>query len=309
MVDLDVFIDRLMGTPGLHMASTTPLSADVERRDGRTLYHHFEVSPTESAAYTSIWDVRYTPMTFLPISSVAATFPHNGMQGFRRWLKRRYTVVPHTSSNDRRGSRDICFNRQRLYQFIDSLLHVVPIFRHCFRHLLSRIHDDGIQYVEFRVGLDFLCQHDESDTVGSCSMAFFEVFGEKVDRFRRFHADTGFLGAKAIWTAKRKYSNREIVESMKQCIEVKKKFPHLIAGFDLLGYEGGRSLADFVPVHFWFQKRCLEENVEIPYLFHTGEGPGDSSSTDQNLHDAILLHARRLCDASSLYKYPSLSTW
>ena len=110
-----------------------------------------------------------------------------------------------------------------------------------------------------------------------------------------------------IWTALRRFPNRAIVESMKQCIATKKAFPHLIAGFDLVGQEDlGRPLADLTPLLFWFRKKCAEAGVEIPFFFHAGECLGDGDETDTNLFDAILLGTRRIGHGYSIYKHPLL---
>jgi adenosine deaminase CECR1 len=94
---------------------------------------------------------------------------------------------------------------------------------------------------------------------------------------------------------------------MKQCIAVKKKHPHLIAGFDFVGQEDlGRPLADLVPEIFWFKKRCFEEGVDIPFFFHAGETLGDGDETDENLFDAVILNTRRIGHGFSLFKHPLL---
>ena len=94
---------------------------------------------------------------------------------------------------------------------------------------------------------------------------------------------------------------------MKQCIAVKKVYPHLIAGFDLVGQEDlGRSLKSLTPELFWFRKRCVEEGVTIPFFFHAGECLGDGDETDQNLFDALLLGSRRIGHGFSLFKHPLL---
>ncbi|KAJ8605694.1 hypothetical protein MRB53_041411 [Persea americana] len=94
---------------------------------------------------------------------------------------------------------------------------------------------------------------------------------------------------------------------MKQCIEIKKAYPELIAGFDLVGHEDpGRPLADMIPILFWFRKQCAQAGVNIPFFFHAGETLGTGSEADLNLFDAILLGTRRLGHAFSLYKHPLL---
>jgi adenosine deaminase CECR1 len=94
---------------------------------------------------------------------------------------------------------------------------------------------------------------------------------------------------------------------MEHCIAVKKAYPHMISGFDLVGQEDrGRSLVDMTPELFWFRKRCAEEDVEIPFFFHAGEGLGDGDETDNNLFDALLLGTRRMGHGFSLFKHPLL---
>jgi adenosine deaminase CECR1 len=94
---------------------------------------------------------------------------------------------------------------------------------------------------------------------------------------------------------------------MKFCIQAKKKYPHLISGYDLVGPEDdGRTLRDLTPELMWFQDECAKEGVNIPFFFHAGECVGDGNSTDQNLFDAILFGSRRIGHGFSLYKHPLL---
>lgn len=100
---------------------------------------------------------------------------------------------------------------------------------------------------------------------------------------------------------------KALVEHMKECIAMKLKYPHLIAGYDLVGQEDkGRPLVDMTPELFWFKKRCMENGVDLPFFFHAGECLGDGDETDQNLFDAILLGTRRIGHGFSLFKHPLL---
>lgn len=94
---------------------------------------------------------------------------------------------------------------------------------------------------------------------------------------------------------------------MKHLITTKQAYPHLIAGFDLVGHEDpGRSLADLTPLLFWFRKACAQSSVTIPFFFHAGETLGSGTEADHNLFDAILLGSRRIGHGFSLYKHPLL---
>ncbi len=88
---------------------------------------------------------------------------------------------------------------------------------------------------------------------------------------------------------------------------MKKAFPQLIAGYDVVGYEDlGRSLQDLTPELFWFRKHCAENGVDIPFFFHAAETLGDGTEADENLFDAILLGTRRIGHGFTLYRHPLL---
>lgn len=137
---------------------------------------------------------------------------------------------------------------------------------------------------------------------------FCRVFREELERFKATQrGNKVFYGARIIWTTIRKFSDWDIVENMKQCLLAKRTYPEVICGFDVVGQEDqGRPLVDLIPVLFWFQKRCAEEELEIPFFFHAGECLGDGDQADHNLFDAILLDTRRIGHGFSLYKHPLL---
>ena len=94
---------------------------------------------------------------------------------------------------------------------------------------------------------------------------------------------------------------------MHDCIEVKLAYPHLIAGFDLVGYEdAGQSLEELTPLLLHFRRLCAQERVNIPFFFHAGETATTGTPADQNLFDAMVLGTRRFGHAFSLYKHPLL---
>lgn len=79
------------------------------------------------------------------------------------------------------------------------------------------------------------------------------------------------------------------------CIALKKEFPHIIAGFDLVGDENVlRPLKDYMKQLLAFRYMQEEAGVSIPFVFHAGETLGDGTSADENLYDAILLGTKRI---------------
>jgi len=135
----------------------------------------------------------------------------------------------------------------------------------------------------------------------------FQVIEEEVAAFKATDEGAAFWGLRIIWTSLRGLDTRPVVESMDNCIATKLAWPHLVAGYDLVGPEdAGRPLADLLPELFWFRKQCVLEGLEIPFFFHAGETLGDGDATDDNIFDALLLGTRRIGHGFSLYKHPRL---
>ena len=164
-------------------------------------------------------------------------------------------------------------------------------------------------YVDLRCAFMFEFRRTGKSHGEQGFMEWFELFGEEIEKFKKsdLGQKVGWKGARMIWTVIRKLDNKIVISAMKECIRIKKRFPHLISGFDFVAQEDqGRPLADLVPMVFWFRKKCVEEGVDLPFFFHAGECLGDGDETDNNLFDAILLGTRRIGHGYSLYKHPLL---
>ena len=135
----------------------------------------------------------------------------------------------------------------------------------------------------------------------------FTVSQDELTKFQSSPEGEGFWGIRMIWTTLRRVDTETMVKNMDWAITTKIEFPHLLAGYDLVGQEdAGRPLKDVLPELFWFRKQCASEGVEMPFFFHAGECLGDGNDTDNNLFDAVLLGTRRIGHGFSLYKHPLL---
>lgn len=80
----------------------------------------------------------------------------------------------------------------------------------------------------------------------------FQVIDEEVTRFKASEAGKDFWGLRMIWTSMRGLGTRSIIQDMDNCIATKLAWPHLVAGYDLVGPEDlGRPLKDLLPELFW----------------------------------------------------------
>lgn len=310
MFDIDFLIDLAFSISGIHMWAPQPLRSQKDY-DEAPFFFRYASRPAEQSGETptssTIWTEHYQPSTLIDIHTAAASFPNGGESGFRKWLRSRCVLLPEHSFYHYHGVDAIWAIFRRTFPIINSILQYEPILRACLRRLLGQLAADGVRYVDFRAAFVFQYRREGSDSPEDDYVEWFRVFKEEIEQFKSTEEGKKFYGARLIWTTLRTLSNKEITNSMKECIKVKKTFPDIVCGFDLVGQEDqGRTLADLVPILFWFRKCCMEEQVELPFFFHAGECLGDGDSTDHNLFDAILLGTRRIGHGFSLYKHPLL---
>lgn len=119
-----------------------------------------------------------------------------------------------------------------------------------------------------------------------------------IDDFKHNHPN--FLGIKIIVTAPRNADNSSIESRMQKFVELHKKFPNFIIGFDLVGQEDtGNPLSAYV-------LKLKEISQDGRFYFHAGETKGFNTDADINLIDAILMNSKRIGHGFSLFKHPVL---
>ncbi|KAL7937036.1 Metallo-dependent hydrolase [Trichoderma chlorosporum] len=303
MVDFDFILDELLKTPGMHMSSDVPLT-DHESREKSVVRFRFRAKERVDG---SIWDRNYEPGSFLLLTKVADEFPEGGRPGFLKWLKSRCTLSLVDSHEQHHGIDAIWEKFAKCFVVVATMIHYEPMFRAFLRRLMGLLKADGVNWAELRFTwpLDYCRDRREEPETDYSHMC--KVIEEEVAKFKASEEGKGFWGLTLIWTTLRSFETRRIVENMDHCITTKMEFPHLIAGYDVVGPEDlGKPLVDLLPELFWFRKQCGQEGVNLPFYFHAGETLGDGSSTDNNLFDAILLGTRRIGHGFSLYKHPLL---
>ncbi|KAI9040134.1 putative CECR1 family adenosine deaminase [Aspergillus affinis] len=310
MFDADFLVDQALATEGIHIVAPEALSTQ-SRRDEIPFTVRYISSPaggldTGTSLWTSSGNSRFLAPVGLQLA--ASSFP-DGEEGFRDWLKSRCVPLrePSVYTHDNSGPAAVWDAYRRSTSVISSLLGYEPILRAGLRRLFAKLAADGVRYAElrteffhpfYRIG----CAEPEEGFTDWC-----RVFQEELMRFKSTGEGQSFHGARVIWTATGVSSNKDLAESMMNCIIAKQDFPDVICGFDLAAQEGPKGqLVDFVPLMFWFRKLCLEEGVDIPFFFHASECDTHGENPSHNLFDAILLGGRRIGDGVSLYEHPML---
>ncbi|KAH7148702.1 hypothetical protein EDB81DRAFT_868865 [Dactylonectria macrodidyma] len=303
MVNFDFLLDELLRTPGMHMSSDQPLHNKAALEDAEPSFRFRAQEQTEG----SVWDENYKPGTFLLLTKVADEFPDGGKAGFLKWLKARCVLSTRDVHEQHHGIDAIWVKFAKCFMVCATIIHYEPMFRAFLRQLLKALKDDGVNWAELRFTWPLNYCRDRQEEPEKDYIHMFEVLEEEIVRFKKSPEGQGFWGLTTIWTTLRSWPTRQIVESMDNCIATKMAFPHLIAGYDLVGPEDlGRPLSDLLPELFWFRKQCSQEGVNLPFFFHAGETLGDGTDTDSNLFDAVLLGTRRIGHGFSLFKHPLL---
>ncbi|PHH59963.1 hypothetical protein CDD81_2322 [Ophiocordyceps australis] len=303
MVDFDFVLQELIGLPGIHMSSDRALCSPDARRNAHLSFRYRAKERTSG----SVWDETYEPGSFILLTKAADDFADGGRSAFLKWLKSRCTLSPANSHEQHHGINAIWDQFVKCFMVVSTMIHYEPMFRSFLRRLMSLLKADGVNWAELRFtwGLDYCrdCQEEPEKDYSH----MFKVLQEEVAKFKDSPQGKGFWGLTTIWTTLRSCDTRPVIENMDHCITTKMEFPHLIAGYDLVGLEDrGRPLVGLVSELFWFRKQCAQEQVNIPFFFHAGETLGDGSDTDANLFDAILLGTRRIGHGFSLFKHPLL---
>ncbi|KAF1988553.1 Metallo-dependent hydrolase [Aulographum hederae CBS 113979] len=305
MVEPEFLIREAFKIEGIHCQSPVPLVSDQDRlKSGFTFSYQKSTAATTAS---SIWSSSYE--TDKPVSMVTAadTFPNGGREGFIKWVVSRSTITPDESISHHEGLNEVWRKFSSCFLVIGSLITYEPVFRIFLQKMFGQLLEDGVQWVDMRATFVQPFMKEGAEEYDKDFSGLFQVIREELEKFKSSEEGKDFWGGRMIWTSLRILEKRAIISDMKACIELKKAFPDLIAGYDLVGQEDlGRPLQDLVPELFWFKKRCMEEGVDIPFFFHAGETLGDGSTTDENLFDAVLLGTRRIGHGFSLFKHPLL---
>jgi len=203
-----------------------------------------------------------------------------------------------------------------------GLMNYESLFRWYIHRALESMINDGVMYAELRPMLmdKFIPSDDgkrQLDHKAQMQLILDEVEKKQQELIRDKNGDVISVGdkfpfgVKIIYCAPRSIPKTMMQREINDCIELKRAFPNLICGFDLVGAEDR-------PNHIGFyrdeliamQQQCEEEGLEIPFMFHAGETlldtGGSKNPENSNLYDAVLLNAKRIGHGFSLLKHPRL---
>ncbi|KAI0517969.1 hypothetical protein F5B22DRAFT_635477 [Xylaria bambusicola] len=206
-------------------------------------------------------------------------------------------------------------------KMMKGLFNYETAFRRYTRKCLEEFVKDNVQYAEIRP--NFMQTNQILDDSAQTKIDNFGTMRCIIEEYEKFMQHIGdmdadgkiiddpdhrptFSGMKVIYCTPRSFKREAVKKALDECIEMKKKWPDYIAGFDLVGEE---AFPKPYPLRFFeeefrnFRTQCEEEKLDIPFLFHCGETPDD---LEGNLETALNLDAKRIGHGYALPEKPAV---
>ncbi|KAI1366438.1 hypothetical protein F5Y08DRAFT_327330 [Xylaria arbuscula] len=284
----------------------------------------FEEADDDELESESEADRSPTQLNLSPISPISLTSVGVKPQDFdeEQWvLETRKRVSDSRFKGNRISARKAwrAFNGRT--KMMKGLFNYETAFRRYTRKCLEEFVKDNVQYAEIRPNFMQTNQIlDDSAETKIDNFGTMKCIIEEYEKFMKHIGDMGadgkiiddpnhrptFSGLKVIYCTPRSFKREPVKKALEECIEMKKKWPDYIAGFDLVGEE---AFPKPHPLRFFeaefqnFRKQCEAEKLDIPFLFHCGETPDD---LEGNLETAVELDAKRIGHGYALPEKPAV---
>lgn len=255
----------------------------------------------------------YEPGSWVALQKARENFDASlgGPEGFDKWVIGAMMINPTEAYNTHTTIAKIWAKFTSTFIVSTGLIRFAPIFPEYIREFFKSSIADGISYVEVRINFlyKYMIGEDGQENVPHRDwlLTFDRVLNEVKAEMKAQGRSEEFIGARIIYSTIRFISPEELEWYIEDCIALKREFPHLIAGFDLVGNENElKPLVDYIEPLLRFRERQKVEGLDIPFIFHAGETLGDGTAADNNLYDAILLGTKRIGHGYSMVKHPKL---
>ncbi|RPB02991.1 Metallo-dependent hydrolase [Choiromyces venosus 120613-1] len=262
---------------------------------------------------SDIFDPGYTPLEWALYPEFLERFPSEMVDGVdaESWLANKM-VISEQEAHDIHQTTDGIWNRfNQSTQMLKGLFGYESAFRRYVGEAIQSFLDDNVMYAEVRPNFfdKFIMTDNGLEKLDH--VAWMRIIREeiaiKMKQLARSGREEDFRGFKVIYCAPRSIKKKDMKWCLDDCMALKRAFPDLICGFDMVGCEDrGNPIKHYLNELLEFRRTCDAAGLDIPFLFHAGETLRHGESTDENLFDAILLGSKRIGHGYGLARHPTL---
>ncbi|KAG9099494.1 hypothetical protein FRC06_005208 [Ceratobasidium sp. 370] len=313
MCDASYLLQLALEYPRIHIRTVSGLNASAPFPTPNILPLS-DMLTQQTANNSLLTSPDYVPNSWVGLQRARGGFPAElgGAGGFDQWIVNSLRFNSEEAYVQYNTTTKIWSKFDETFPVALGLTRYEPVLRRYTEQLLLSQIEDGISYVELRVGgspTGNLISEDGAQNLTSSDVM--KVIQDAISTVRANLTAQGrkdeFAGAKVIYMAIRAISVEAMVGYLNECIELKAKYPDLIAGFDMAGQEdAGHPLIFFAEALLDFRAKADKRGLDIPFIFHAGETLDDGGEVDSNLYDAFLLGSKRIGHGYSLAKHPLL---
>ncbi|XP_002068999.2 adenosine deaminase 2 [Drosophila willistoni] len=208
-------------------------------------------------------------------------------------LKSSLSMNVHSFTNSTHLARHL----RRAHRLVYGLITFRPVWRNFLFNMLEDFYADGVSYVELRSSLPVLY-----DLEGN-NYSLFDTAHSLATAAKIFKSTyPNFIDLKLIYAPLRESNDNRLDEYIENVRMLKKQFPNLITGFDLLSLGNECDLPQLSQL-----RQLLHISKEIDFYFHAGESRCmDMAKTNENLLDALLMGSKRIGNALNLPLHPEI---
>ncbi|KAF7957701.1 hypothetical protein EAE96_003272 [Botrytis aclada] len=299
-------IQQARDIDAMYIRSTLPLTSRENYTASRisfmvmTPHEATHVKGEEKETYVPLGDITeidYVPNSWMPYKQFQERFNFvdetdtrlSGTTGAETWLERKMLISEDEAHGCSQTGRGIWEKFNYRTQMMKGLFAYESAFRNYTKECIKDFVRDNIQ------------------TIGN--EGIMSIINEELHQTMQEIRSKGqyFGGMKVIYCTPRSFDRGKIEIALDECIDLKKKYQKLLCGFDLVGHEEmGNELRHFVPEFLAFRRKCRDQKLDIPFLFHCGETLEVGGKVDSNLFDAILLNAKRIGHGYAVARHPIL---
>ncbi|XP_067652548.1 adenosine deaminase AGSA-like [Haliotis asinina] len=233
--------------------------------------------------------------TWIEISSERAK--STDIETFDQWLYNNLTLTVDNPEVVYPNINVIWRRFLQYFQTVGGLINHAPVLKDAFYESLKEFHEDGVQYLETRIGL--MTPYELNGTTHDYTWTV-KTFRDVVNEFKQDHQ--GFSGAKLIIGGRKRYNGSAILQEVKAAMSLVEQFPDVVLGYDLMDQEDVTH-----PLLYYVSELLYPEahKSNLPYFFHAGETDW-LHIHDNNLIDAILLNTTRIGHGFAIPKHPEV---